>query len=86
MFVSIRTKLFILLVLANAVMVAALLTLNAVTFSHSFSSYVAQQESRKLAVLIDTIATRYDVLRIFHALRPKRYQKKLRDFLLLLLS
>ncbi|WP_273286305.1 MULTISPECIES: ATP-binding protein [Reinekea] len=61
MFVSIRTKLFILLVLANAVMVAALLTLNAVTFSHSFSSYVAQQESRKLAVLIDTIATRYDV-------------------------
>ncbi|MFT4675594.1 MAG: two-component system sensor histidine kinase BaeS [Reinekea sp.] len=60
MFVSIRTKLFILLVLANALMVAVLLTLNAVTFSHSFSSYVAQQESRRLAVLIDNIATSYD--------------------------
>ena len=60
MFVSIRTKLFILLVLANALMVAVLLTLNALTFSHSFSSYVAQQESRKLAPLIDNIATSYD--------------------------
>jgi two-component system sensor histidine kinase BaeS len=60
MFVSIRTKLFILLVLANTLMVAVLLTLNALTFSHSFSSYVAQQESSRLALLIDNIATSYD--------------------------
>ncbi|WP_320821852.1 ATP-binding protein [Reinekea sp.] len=70
MFVSIRTKLFILLVLANALMVAVLLTLNALTFSHSFSSYVAQQESRKLAPLIDNIATSYDEQGNWDWLRP----------------
>jgi len=60
MFVSIRTKLFILIVLANALMVAVLLSINAAAFNRSFSDYVAKQESRRMELLITNIAKTYD--------------------------
>ncbi len=60
MFVSIRTKLFILIVLANALMVGVLLSLNAASFNRSFSNYVEQQETRRLQPLLLNIATEYE--------------------------
>lgn len=61
MFVSIRLKLFILLVLANALMVAVLLSLNAASFSRSFERYVTDQEMRRMQVLIDNLGREYEV-------------------------
>ncbi len=60
MFVSIRTKLFIVIVLANALMVSVLLALNAATFKRSFSDYVASQESRRMQPLLLNIADEYE--------------------------
>ena len=60
MFASIRTKLFILIVLANALMVGVLLSLNAASFNRSFSNYVEQQEARRLQPLLLNIALEYE--------------------------
>ncbi|MDX1342015.1 MAG: HAMP domain-containing protein, partial [Reinekea sp.] len=60
MFVSIRTKLFIVIVLANVLMVSVLLALNAATFKRSFSDYVASQESRRMQPLLLNIADEYE--------------------------
>lgn len=59
MFISIRLKLFILIVLANSLMVGVLMAINAASFSRSFSDYVAQQEARRLQPLIQNIAGQY---------------------------
>lgn len=60
MFVSIRVKLFVLMILANALMVAALMSLNAASFSRSFSDYIARQESRRLETLIVGLSEQYE--------------------------
>ena len=59
MFNSIRVKLFSLIVLGNVLMVGLLMTLNAASFSRSFSDYIAQQEGRRLQPLIENIAEEY---------------------------
>lgn len=58
--ISIRTKLFVLIVLANTLMVAGLMALNSASFSRSFSDYVAAQEARRLEPLLQNIALTYE--------------------------
>lgn len=60
MFISIRTKLFALIVLANALMVVLLLGFNAFSFNRSFSSYIEQREARRMNVLIENLASVYE--------------------------
>lgn len=60
MFVSIRLKLFLLIIVANALMVGVLMVVNAASFSRSFSDYVIEQESRRLQPLMQNIAAEYE--------------------------
>lgn len=60
MFISIRLKLFALMVLANAVLVAGLLLVNAVSFDRSFNQYIERQESRRLSSLIENLGSTYE--------------------------
>ncbi|TCS37669.1 ATP-binding protein [Reinekea marinisedimentorum] len=69
MFISIRTKLFALLILANALMVVLLLGFNAFTFNRSFSSYIEQREARRMSVLIENLADVYEDRGSWHWLR-----------------
>lgn len=59
MFTSLRSKVFILLLLANGLMVAALFSLNVASFSRSFERYVIQLESRRLQPLTENIAKEF---------------------------
>jgi len=60
MFVSIRTKLIILLVLANTLMISVMLVLNAASFNRGFSDYVIERETRRLKPLLENIAQQYE--------------------------
>jgi two-component system sensor histidine kinase BaeS len=61
MFISIRTKLFALIILANALMVVLLLGFNALSFNRSFSNYIELREERRMAVLIENLASIYEL-------------------------
>lgn len=52
---SIRVKLFLLIVLANGLLVAGLVALNTANFSRAFASYVAEQDARRVAFLADNV-------------------------------
>ena len=60
MFSSIRTKLLLLMIIANALMVAGMMTLNSIQFSRSFTEYITQLESRRLQPLVSGIAKEYE--------------------------
>lgn len=61
MSISIRTKLFMLIILANGIMVALILSINTAVFNRGFSEYVTQLESRRLELLMTNLTRAYDV-------------------------
>lgn len=60
MFVSIRVKLFVAILLANSAMVLVLLIASALSFNRSFDQYIRGQEAARLQPLAEGIAALYE--------------------------